>query len=113
MKILIDECVPWKLGRHLVGHECEGVAKAGFSGKKNGALLILAEQAGFNVLLTVDQGIAYQQRLEGLRIALVIIEAQSNKMEALLPCVPACLEALRSVAAGSVVRVRQTRHLDN
>ena len=107
MKILIDECVPWKLGRHLVGHQCEGVVKAGFSGKKNGTLLVLAERAGFDVFLTVDQGIAYQQRVEGLGIALVIIKARSNKMEALLPYIPARLEALRCVLPGEVVRVDQ------
>ena len=39
MKVLIDECVPWKFGRYLSGHHCEGVAKAGFSGQKNGVLL--------------------------------------------------------------------------
>jgi len=105
MKVLIDECVPWKLGRHLVGHQCEGVVKVGFAGKKNGVLLALAERAGFDVLLTVDQGIPYQQWLEGLRIALIIIQAHSNKMEALLPHVPACLDRLRAILPGEVVRV--------
>jgi hypothetical protein len=81
MKILIDECVPWKLGKYLPGHECKSVVEAGFSGKKNGALLILAERSGFDVVLTVDQGIPHQQKLEGLRIALVILEARSNKIE--------------------------------
>lgn len=105
MRVLIDECVPWKLGRHLAGHQCEGVAKAGFAGKKNGALLTLAERAGFDVLPTVDQGIGHQQRLEGLQIALIIIAAQSNKMEALVPHVPQCLEVLRFILPGEVVRV--------
>lgn len=68
MKILIDECVPWELGRHSTGHECRSVVEAGFSGKKNGVLLILAAQAGFDVLVTVDQGIPYQQNLDGLQI---------------------------------------------
>jgi hypothetical protein len=80
------------------------VVKAGFAGQKNGALLSLAEQAGFEVLLTVDQGIPHQQRLEGLRIALIIIRAPSNKMEALLPHVPACLEILRAILPGEVAR---------
>ena len=105
MKILIDECMPWKIGRHLNGHECEGVMKAGFAGQKNGALLSLAEQAGYEVLLTVDQGIPYQQQLEERRIALIVIHATSNKIEALLPYVPACLTRLRSIRPGDVVRV--------
>jgi hypothetical protein len=105
VRVLIDECVPWKLGSYLIGHECESVSKVGFAGKKNGVLLTLAEQAGFDAFLTVDQGIPYQQRLEGLRIALSSYGHQPIKMEALLPHVPACLEALRSVLPGDVVLV--------
>ena len=105
MKVLIDECIPWKLGRQLIGHECEGVVRAGFAGQNNGALLALAEQAGYNVLVTVDQGIPYQQQIQARTIAVVLIHATSNKIEALLPHVPACLEALRSIQPGQVVRV--------
>ena len=81
------------------------MAKAGFSGQKNGALLALAEQAGYDVLLTVDQGIQYQQQLKNRRIALIVVHATSNKIEALLPHVPTCLEVLRSIRPGEVVRV--------
>ncbi len=105
MTVLIDECVPWKVGKYLTGHRCEGVVRAGFGGKKNGALLASAEQAGFDVLLTVDQGIPYQQSLKGLSISVLVVHAQSNKLEALLPHLPACLDALRSIVPGVVVRV--------
>ncbi|MFL6417316.1 MAG: hypothetical protein ACJ74Y_16800 [Bryobacteraceae bacterium] len=105
MKVLIDECMPWKIGRHLVDHDCESVVTAGLSGQTNGDLLRLAEAAGYELLLTVDQGIPYQQNLEGLHIALIIIHARSNKIEVLLPHVAAVLEALRSIQPGQVVRV--------
>jgi predicted nuclease of predicted toxin-antitoxin system len=108
MRVLIDECMPWKIGRTLVGHECQGVVQAGFGGKKNGDLLALADEAGYDVLLTVDQGIPYQQRLQGRRISLIIIHATSNKIEVLRPHVPAVLEALNSISPGQVIWVGLT-----
>ena len=73
-------------------------------------LLILAAQAGFDVVVTVDQGILYQQNLDDLQIALMIIEARSNKMEDLLPHVPACLQALEVIVPGDVVRVASPKY---
>jgi hypothetical protein len=64
VKVLIEECLPWKLGRLLTGHECVGVVKAGFAGKSNGSLLRLAEADGFDVLITIDQNLAHQQKSE-------------------------------------------------
>ena len=66
------------------------MAEAGFTGKKNGVLLSIAEEHGYDVLLTVDQGIPHQQRLEGRKIALIVIEAVSNKIEVLSPHIPPC-----------------------
>jgi hypothetical protein len=103
MKILIDECMPWKIGRHLPGHSCEGVSKAGFAGQKNGALLSLAEKSGYDVLLTVDQGIPFEQQIEGRHISLIVIRAPSNKMNVLLPHIPFVLQALTSIKAGQVI----------
>src|SRR5437660_113216 len=100
MKILLDECVPKDLQKSLIGHDCETVPKVGLAGKKNGELLTVAEQAGFELLLTVDRGLQYQQNLADRNIALVIIHAKSNKLSDLLPHVPACLEALRSIQPG-------------
>ncbi len=58
MKLLLDECEPRKLKNNLPGHECKTVPEAGLAGKKNGKLLSLAEQAGFEVSVTIDRGIA-------------------------------------------------------
>ncbi len=105
MKLLLDECLPRKLKNHLVGHECCTVPEAGWAGKKNGELLLLAEKSGFESFLTLDQGIEYEQNLKGHEIAIVILTARSSQLSGLLPRVPTVLEVLRSVRAGQLVRV--------
>jgi predicted nuclease of predicted toxin-antitoxin system len=67
MKLLLDECVPRKLKNTLTGHECQTVPDAGLAGKKNGELLALAENAGFEVFVTVDQGIEFEKTLAGAK----------------------------------------------
>ena len=106
MRVLLDECVPRRVQHHFIGHECKTVPQAGFAGKSNGELLALAERAGFDVLLTVDKGISYQQNISARKIALLIVCARSNEIEdLLLPHVPACLEALHSIQQGQIVRI--------
>ena len=105
MKILLDECLPGDLRKHLLGHDCETVPRAGFSGKGNGELLVLAERSGWQVLLTMDQGMPYQQNIAGRAISLVIIHAPSNRLPDLLPHVPAILTALCSIRRGQAVRI--------
>src|ERR1035437_5671241 len=63
MKVLIDENLPRKLAGHLKGHECRTVAECAWAGKKNGELLSLAEPQ-FDVLLTLDKNLPYQQDLK-------------------------------------------------
>ena len=61
MKVLLDECLPKDLRKHLAGHTCATAPRAGFAGKANGELLTLAERSDWQVLLTMDQGMIYQQ----------------------------------------------------
>ena len=105
MKILLDECLPQDLCKSFVHHECSAARAAGFGAKKNGELLTLAEQAGFDVLVTVDKNIAYQQNLGGRTIAVLIIRPPSNRLPDLLPFVPACVKALQSITRGEIVRL--------
>jgi hypothetical protein len=63
MRVLLDECVDEQLRRHLPGHDCQTARYAGFAGLENGELLKQAEAAKFDVLLTVDRGFEYQQKL--------------------------------------------------
>ena len=76
MKVLLDENLPHPLRLHLPGHEVVTVAYAGWAGTQNGELLNLAESAGFDVLLTGDKNLSYQQDLRSRRIAIVVLTDQ-------------------------------------
>jgi hypothetical protein len=105
VRILLDECLPKDLGKYLAGHAWRTVPQAGLAGKANGSLLTLAESSGWQVLLTMDCGMPYQQNLIGRSISLVIIRSQSNRLADLLPHVPAILAALPSLNPGEVIRI--------
>ena len=77
MKILPDECVPWPMHRLLPGHSCTSVQAQEWSGIRNGDLLQRAE-AEFDLLVSSDQNIRYQQNLAGRRIA--ILELSTNDL---------------------------------
>jgi len=107
VKILLDECLPRDLRVHLVGHDCRTVPQAGLAGKTNGQLLALAERSGWQVVITMDRGMPYQQNLAGRTISLVIIRAKSNRLPDLLPHVPAILNlnAVPSLKPGQVIQI--------
>src|SRR5881409_2789110 len=84
MRLLLDECVPRRLKRELRRHEAKTVKDMGWAGITNGALIKLAD-GQFDALLTVDQGIAYQQNLSGLKISVVVMLAASNDIDDLRP----------------------------
>lgn len=104
MRVLLDECVPRPLGRLIVGHTVETVQRMGWAGIKNGALLALMAER-FDVFLTSDQNIPYQQNLTNLPVALVILVAPSNRLDVLEPLVPQLLAILPSLQQGSVTSV--------
>lgn len=103
MKILIDECLPRKLKYELPDHEVQTVSEAGWSGTKNGALLRL--MAGtFDVFITIDGNLEDQQQLAGQPVAFVVLSAVNNKLETLLPLMPAVRLSLDSIKPGQVIR---------
>jgi predicted nuclease of predicted toxin-antitoxin system len=104
MKVLLDECVPRKLRRELAEHEVLTVTERGWSGIKNGELLALAE-AEFEVFLTVDQNLKYQQNLKAFDIGVVLLVARNNRLKTLLPLMPEAREALENIKAGDFIRV--------
>jgi hypothetical protein len=104
MKVLLDECVPRKFKNSLSGHDCRTVPEEGLAGKKNGELLALAEQAGFQAFLTLDRGIEYQQNLHPRTIAVVIVRTKSSQLAELLIHVPDLLRLLESIQPGQLVR---------
>lgn len=99
MKVLLDENMPTKLGQYLTGHECRTVVQCGWAGKKNGELLSIAD-VEFDVLLTLDKNLPYQQNLNTKRIAVLVIRAFSNRIQDLLPHVPECLAVLATIQPG-------------
>jgi predicted nuclease of predicted toxin-antitoxin system len=105
MKLLLDECLPRKLENHLPGHECHTVPEVGWAGKKNGELLLLAEKSSFQIFLTLDRGMEYEQDLKGREITIILVAAKSSQLADLLPRMPAVLDVLRSVRAGQIVHV--------
>jgi hypothetical protein len=106
MRILIDECIDERFRNSLPGHHCQTARYAGFAGLKNGDLLTAAETGKFDVFLTVDQGIEYQQNLTAHKIAIIIFRARSNRLKDLLPLAPACLARIASIQPGQVVTIQ-------
>jgi len=106
MRVLLDECVPRALGRELAGHDVKTVAEAGWAGVKNGELLQLA--AGqFDVLLTVDRNLEYQQNFAGVSLAVIILHAPSNDVTVLRPLMPAVLAAIPEAKPGMVTHIQR------
>lgn len=104
MRLLLDECMPKRLKHELPGHDVRTVQEMGWAGIKNGALLRLASSQ-FDALLTVDQGIEYQQDLSGVTIGLLVLLAGSNDIDDLRPLLPSTMAALESLQPGQVVKV--------
>lgn len=94
MKILLDECVPWPMHRLLAGHECRTAQQQGWGGIKNGRLLQLAESE-FDLFITSDQNVRYQQNLAGRKIA--ILELSTNKLRRIEAAVNLIQAAISSI----------------
>ncbi len=102
MNVFVDECVNYKLMRHLTGHQFIHATDTPWRGAKNGRLLRLAE-IEYDAFLTIDRNIPYQQDLSRYDLAVIIIEAQSNNIEDLLPLVSRTLAALETIKPGDLV----------
>ena len=96
MRLLLDESVPVKFRRSLPDHDVRTVVEMGWSGVKNGQLLALAA-IEFDVFVTVDKNLPYQQNLAALPVAVMVLDAVSNELPALLSLVPALERALASM----------------
>lgn len=101
MKVLLDECLPKRLARELAGHQIRTVQQMGWSGITNGKLLALA-RGNFDVFVTADSNLAFQQNLGQLPVAVIVLRASSNKIEALRPLFPHLLPALDTIKTGEL-----------
>ncbi len=105
MRVLLDECLPKRLKRELVGHEARTAPEMGWASKRNGELLALAAGA-FDVFLTADRNLSYQQDVSAFNIAVIVLVAQSNRIDDLRPLAPRVLELLATAKRGAVTIVR-------
>jgi len=105
MKILLDECLPLDFRHSFPTHDAHTAQWAGLKSKKNGELLRAAEVAGYDVLLTVDQGIPHQQPPVGRRLSIILVRSRTNQIEDLLPYVNTILQALETIQPGQTVAI--------
>ena len=103
MKILFDASTPAPLARFLRGHEVVRADELGWQGLENGVLLDAAEQAGFDLLLTCDQNVRYQQNFASRKLALVILS--SNHWPTLRRIAARIATAVDFVQTGQIVAV--------
>jgi predicted nuclease of predicted toxin-antitoxin system len=104
MRVLLDECLPKRLKKHLPGHETWTVPEAGWAGRKNGELLRVA--AGkFEAFITIDSNLSYQQNMSGLSFGVIVLFAPTNRLDDLLPLVPDILNVLASLGPGQIAKV--------
>jgi predicted nuclease of predicted toxin-antitoxin system len=104
VRVLLDECLPRRLKRELVDHDARTVPEMGWASKRNGELLALAA-AEFDVFLTVDRNLSYQQDVSAFDIAVIVLVARSNTIDDLRPLAPKILEALTNAEPGRVTLV--------
>lgn len=102
MRILLDECVPWPMHRLLKHHECRTAQQCGWAGLKNGQLLQLAGEE-FDLFITSDQNLQYQQNLSGRRIA--ILELSTNKIRRIEACENLLQDTVRDIKPGEYRRL--------
>ena len=104
MKLLLDECVRQRLRDDFPDHDVYTAGSAGLLGVKNGELLRAAAKR-FDVLITVDQRMPFQQNLKKFELAVIILIATPCRYTELKLLAPKVLEALGHIKAGEVVEI--------
>jgi hypothetical protein len=104
VRILLDECIDWRLSRAIAGHDVRTAQQMGWAAIKNGELLALASRR-FDAFVTVDRNLSFQQNVQALSIAVIVLHAKTNRLADLLPLVPNLLTAIGSAKPGVVTTV--------
>lgn len=104
MRVLLDECVDWRLLREISGHDVRTARQMGWSAIKNGELLALATKE-FDVFVTVDRNLAFQQSITAHSIAVIVLSASSNRLTDLRRLVPDLLAAISDAEPGAVTMI--------
>jgi hypothetical protein len=100
VKVLLDECVDWRLARDIVGHDVKTARQMGWTTIKNGELLVLAAEH-FDVFVTVDRNLSFQQNLASLSITVLVLQAKTNRLVDLRRLVPKLLAAIEHAQPGA------------
>jgi predicted nuclease of predicted toxin-antitoxin system len=104
LKIFVDECVDWRLVRDIAGHEVKTARQMGWTTLRNGELLALASKQ-FEVFVTVDRNLSFQQNLPTFGIAVIVLRSGSNRLADLQRLVPDRLASLATAQRGAVTYV--------
>ena len=105
MRVLLDdECVPRALRHDLSGHDVTTVAEVGWAGVKNGELPRRAATQ-FDIIVTVDRNLEYQQNFAGLGLAVIVVRALSNDIAVLRPLMPAVRSTIANCKPGTVTHI--------
>ena len=107
MKVLLDECVDRRLARDIVGHDVQTARQMGWTTIEDRKLLALAA-AQFDVFVTVDRNLAYQQNLISLPISVVVLHAKTNRLADLRPLAPSLLTAIETARPGVIQTIGAT-----
>jgi predicted nuclease of predicted toxin-antitoxin system len=106
MRLLLDACVPRKLKHELAPHLVWTARERGWNRLQDGPLLdVMAGE--IDALVTMDRGLRFQQRLQGRAFAVILLRAKSNRLDQLLPLVPALLQVLSEVTPGEVREITE------
>ena len=81
MRILLDECLPHQLKYEFTNHDVDTVSDVGWDGKTNGELLHLANERGYNVFVTSDKNLKYQQEIKNYKLAVVVLDVRRKYVE--------------------------------
>lgn len=105
MRVLLDESLPRQLARAIPDHDVRTVIQMGWASIENGELLRLAVAAGFEVFVTADRNVEYQQNVARIGLGLVVLAGRSNRREHMMPLAPQVVAALTTLQPGQVVHV--------
>jgi hypothetical protein len=105
VKILLDHCLDWRLVRHLPGQDAQHTGKLGWGQLKNGTLLRKASDERFAVFVTSDKNLPFQQNVSRLKIAVVVLDVPSNRIEDCALKMPLLLGRLYDLKPGTVTLI--------
>ena len=104
MRVLLDECIDWRLAREIAGHDVSTARQRGWTAIRNGELLTLASKE-FDVFVTVDRNLAFQQNIVSFSISVIVLAARTSRLADLRPLIPRLLIAIESVGPGQLAFV--------